>query len=355
MLLANLVLGSNKKIHPTSTHNEKRILKILASYGLPIGIWLGLSTLLNVSDRYFIKWLMTDAAVGTYSAIYDVVYNSFGILLAPVLYAAHPMIMRLWNTGEEAKAMRVLRQSLILEFLIGVVALVFLSCIAGYLVILILGVKDETATGLVVPVAAGAIMWQFAMLLHKPLEIRRKPYRMIAYVLIAFLCNALGNWLFIPNYGYTASAYITVISSVIYMVLVTIDTLVWRIRKKTNLQFFMGTKLFKGMHMRNFNTIDWLILLGLLLVPFSTGLNSQFKIVVLYSWPIFAITAVLIIFSFIWKGNALKKSNTQFLFLGGLLALSTLISGIISAKHLPSLYRTVDYFLGFLVFIYCII
>lgn len=101
-----------------------------------------------------------------------------------------------------------------------------------------------------------------------------------------------------------------------------------------------------------FNVVDWMMLLGIILIPFSTGVTSEIGIVINYCWPIFFITAILIFYDLLLKRNSLSKINLPFLLLGGLLALSTLIAGLVSAEHPASLYRTVSYFLGFSIFVY---
>jgi O-antigen/teichoic acid export membrane protein len=222
-VFATALITFDFKFRLSKKNKDRRLFKIYVSFGVKVSLWLAVSTLLNVSDRYIIKWFMNDASVGVYSAIYDVVYNSFGMMLAPVLYSAHPMIMKLWNAGKKSEALKVLRYGLWLEVIIGAVALIVLGLLAKYLVLIIIGVQDSAAVRLVVPVAAGAIAWQFAMLLHKPLEIRRDISKMFIYVVIALIVNTIGNIIFVPVYGYVASAYMTVISAVIYMLLVILD------------------------------------------------------------------------------------------------------------------------------------
>lgn len=206
--------------------NTRRFLKkIIMPFGIPIAIWLGLSVLLNTSDRFVIKYFMDAKAVGVYSAVYDVVYNSFGLVLAPILYAAHPRIVFLWNRGEKTASMLLMKKAIILEIFLGGIAVVALQLLAPLLVTGILGQPDPTANQLVAPVAAGAVLWQLAMLVHKRLEMTRKITRMVIYILCAFVVNFVGNVLLIPAYGYVASAYTTAISAFVYMLLVFLDAL----------------------------------------------------------------------------------------------------------------------------------
>ncbi len=225
-LLASSVMASRLPISFSLNHNHARFTKkILLPYGIPMAIWLGLSALLNTSDRFVIKYFMDAKAVGVYSAVYDVVYNSFGLLLAPILYAAHPRIVSLWNKGEEFASMALMKKAIVLEICLGIIAVIGLQVLSPLLVTCILGKPDATANQLVAPVAAGAVLWQLAMLVHKRLEMTRKMTRMIVYVSCALVVNFVGNILLIPSYGYIASAYTTAISAFVYMLLVFMDAL----------------------------------------------------------------------------------------------------------------------------------
>ncbi|HVV68977.1 MAG TPA: oligosaccharide flippase family protein [Gammaproteobacteria bacterium] len=227
--IACYVISRGIKIDFAWHSNFTRIIKkVIMPFGIPLTLWIGLSTLLNTSDRYIINYFMDAKAVGTYSAVYDVVYNSFGLMLAPVLYAAHPRIVRLWNQRQEKDSLNLLKKAITLEIIIGIMALLTLSQVAPILTRIILGTNDHSATQLVLPVAAGAICWQMAMLVHKTLELKGKTIRMLIYVCCALVANVIGNIVFIPLYGYVASAYITTLSAFIYMMLVITDTLIAR-------------------------------------------------------------------------------------------------------------------------------
>jgi O-antigen/teichoic acid export membrane protein len=64
-----------------------------------------------------------------------------------------------------------------------------------------------------------AFLWQVILLLQKPMEIfARKKFKNIA-VLITLAINIAGNLIFVPRFGYFASAFSALVSYAIYIVL----------------------------------------------------------------------------------------------------------------------------------------
>jgi len=68
-------------------------------FGFPITVWLFISNLFNLADRFLIEHFFNLEVVGTYSAVYDFIYKISGFLCMPVLLAFHPAITKKWNDG----------------------------------------------------------------------------------------------------------------------------------------------------------------------------------------------------------------------------------------------------------------
>jgi len=199
--------------------------RIIWNYGWPLAIWFAFAYLLNVSDRYLIKYFVDYNAVGIYSAIYDIVYKSFSLLLLPVTIAAHPLITSQWNSGDKAGTPTLLKEAIKYQLLIFLFVISVFYFSSALLVRLILGVDDPVAAGLVVPVAIGSFLWQIAMLIHKPMELLYQTKRMLVFVGIALAVNIVGNIVLIPVYGYPVAAYTTIAGSLVYLLLVVVTTI----------------------------------------------------------------------------------------------------------------------------------
>jgi O-antigen/teichoic acid export membrane protein len=192
------------------------LLRQFWRFGGPLAAWMLVATLLNVSDRYLIGWMLDAEAVGTYGAVYDVVFKSLTFLMTPVVLAAHPVLMAAWTEGREADAERMLRrtQAALLGGGIGLTAVLFLASDA--VSTFVLGQADGAAAAVIPWVAAGAAAWQLAMLTHKPLELRQKTGAMLVAVLGALALNVGVNLYAIPRWGVVAAAVSTFVGAVFY-------------------------------------------------------------------------------------------------------------------------------------------
>jgi len=226
-VVANLFListGSTKKTKFLSinffhlTASVKKILALLWTYGWPLSLWFVFATLLNISDRYLISYYLDLSKVGEYSAVYDLIYKSLVFLLSPLLMALHPQVVKCFNEGHLKEASHILRRAIIFELGIFFVAIVVLTSLKELLVTGLLGFGAETkVTDLVIPIFIGSFLWQMAMLLHKPMELKKQTKQMLLAVLIALVANIAGNILLIPIYGSVAAAYTTILGSAIYI------------------------------------------------------------------------------------------------------------------------------------------
>jgi O-antigen/teichoic acid export membrane protein len=190
-------------------------------YGLPLSLWLAVAYLLNVSDRYLIAYFTSYEDVGVYSAVYDLVYKSFSLAFFPILMAAHPLIMNNWSKHKD-DSLKILKRSLKYE------ALVFPFIVAGIILVApllsrMLKLDAHLLLGVGIPVALGSFLWQFSMLLHKPMELHKRTSLMLLFVLLALLVNVAGNIVFIPRFGFVAAAYTTVAGAIVYISLVALN------------------------------------------------------------------------------------------------------------------------------------
>jgi len=221
-------IGNRKKTRLLSSDflapatSIKRVLIQLWTFGWPLSLWFVFATLLNISDRYLISYFLDLNKVGEYSAIYDLMYKSLACLLGPLLTAIHPRVVKYYNEGNTMVALRILRRAIIFELGIFVVIMIILYFFKDYLAIRLLGFGDETKTmDLVMPIFIGSFLWHIAMLIHKPMELKKQTKPMLIAVLIALTANIIGNILLMPIYGLIVAAYTTIMGSAIYLLLIS--------------------------------------------------------------------------------------------------------------------------------------
>jgi len=199
---------------------EKKHLNEMLSYGIPIAFWMVTAYLLNISDRYVIKYYMDYKSVGLYSGVYDIFYKFMTFVFMPLLMAFQPIIIKLYNEGKKEKVKKYLKKIISLQIIVFIVLLIIVIIFKEKIVYDFLKLKSAKAVSIVIPIFIGSFIWNISMFVHKPLELKQKTILMLYGVLIAFLINLTGNLIFIPKYGIIAAAYTTLAGTITYLVFI---------------------------------------------------------------------------------------------------------------------------------------
>ncbi len=207
-------------IDPSRIYFDAGFSKKVFNFGFPITIWLFLSYLVTISDRFIIKEFSSYDDVGTYAAIKDFIIKIATFTTIPILLAYHPMIVEKWNGNRKKEAMRLIREGLNYCLMIAAVVLIFFLIFKNlvYTHLLHLQVNKELLVS--AALIGSAFLWQAAMLLHKPLELLLKPRLMLIAIVFALIVNALANLIFVPVFGYPASAVISLASVITYIIVI---------------------------------------------------------------------------------------------------------------------------------------
>ncbi len=186
-------------------------------FGWAVGLWLLLSQGLPVIDRWTIQRVAGFNSAGIYASLYEIAIRSFSFLVFPLTQAAHPRIMRAWNEGKFAESYRIIRYSMLYQFVIFGTVLGGVSFFSHRITRFILGFDDPTAARMLPVLLVGGFLWQLALMLHKPLEIAQRTGAMLAAMTAVVVLNLIACFIFIPRFGYEAASYILVFSAVSYI------------------------------------------------------------------------------------------------------------------------------------------
>lgn len=198
----------------------RKDIRRFAAYGLPMTGWFITATLLNLSDRYVIQWVQGAGDVGIYAANYDMVGGAVQLLIAPIMMAGHPYLMRAWESRRRNEVSQRLN-SITSTFLLGGVVLVaFISLYSVELATLLIGQDFREGHQVMPLVAAGLVVWQLGMFVHKPLEFQYRTRTMLAISSIVVIVNIVANMIAVPRVGYMGAAWTTVGSYALYCVAV---------------------------------------------------------------------------------------------------------------------------------------
>lgn len=208
----------------TEPASDYTIKRQVLQYGIPVAVFLSFALALSVNDRFLIARLIGYEAAGKYASLYDIINRSVTVGCAPVLMTFYPQVARLYNQHQQQAAYRLLVKALIVElalFAVGFILLFFLGIWA--MNILFHREVPQSDLNLMLLIYIGVFFWQFAMLLHKKLELQLHTRLMAFGVVIAFLFNFMANiWLLYRFNSIVIAAITTIAASVLYIVFVLI-------------------------------------------------------------------------------------------------------------------------------------
>lgn len=217
-------ISENSRILPEdkfsiSPHASETVRQIW-QFGWAVGLWLLLSQLFPVIDRWAIHRFAGYRDAGIYASLYEVAIRSFSFFVFPLTQAAHPRIMRSWNAGKFAASYKIIRYSITFQLIVFVAVFGFVYPLKHQIIRLILGLDDPIAAQLLPALIVGGFLWQLALLLHKPMEIAHRTQAMLAAMVTVVVGNVAGCFLLIPRFGYSVAGYILVFSASLYIALV---------------------------------------------------------------------------------------------------------------------------------------
>ena len=201
------------------------ILYELFKFGWPLSIWLTISLALQFFDRFFINYYFDYNLTGVFAGFYDLVVRIFSIIIFPITMAVHPRMMSLWNKSNYSDAISILKIAMLIQFLIFsciyIILQLFFEGISNSLLWLFSDLNPQYFH-LLNPLLIGGFIWQFALLIHKPMELNKNTHLMLISILIALIVNLIGNIFFLPKYGLIATAYSFILSGTVYVISSTI-------------------------------------------------------------------------------------------------------------------------------------
>ena len=193
----------------------------LFKFGWPLSIWLTISLSLQFFDRFFINYYFDNNLTGIFAGFYDLVVRAYSILIFPITMAVHPRMMSLWNKSIYSDAISILKIAMLIQFLIFscicIIVNLFFEQIS-YILLWIFSDLNPEYFHLLIPLLIGGFIWQFALLIHKPIELNKNTYLMLISIVIALIINLIGNIVFLHRYGLIASAYTFILSGTVYII-----------------------------------------------------------------------------------------------------------------------------------------
>ncbi len=184
------------------------------SYGWPLSLWLALSNVFQLSDRFILDIYFGSDVAGSYSAAFDATNRGFGVILFPIILATHPLIMQQYARGEVQGARRRVRRILYLQCGIGFPIIIVAVLLRRPMSILLIG--DGTIASILPLLVASSLLWQVALVAHKELEATNRTRTMLYLVGATAILNMMLNLLLLPRFGAVGAASTSLLGSALY-------------------------------------------------------------------------------------------------------------------------------------------
>jgi O-antigen/teichoic acid export membrane protein len=196
-------------------------LRELWSFGWPLSVWLAGQFALPLIDRSMMAAQLGLAETGKFAALSDILTRCFSLAIFPITQAVYPRMAQMMDGGQPAAAAGLLRRASLLLFALGAIAVPALYFMRGLVVRFSLSTFDPHYSSMVLPLAAGGVIWQAALLAHKPLEmVGRTRAMLVAMILTVGLKAGMTFWL-LPLWGAQGAAYATLLAGSCYCLICT--------------------------------------------------------------------------------------------------------------------------------------
>ncbi len=220
MLVSSLVFGYNewKKIKPKI---DKEIFPEILKYAIPLTATFALSYINSTADRLLIAGMIDESAAGIYSAGYDITRQTITLLMVVISLAANPLAIKALEERGENAAKKQVAENATLLFAVSLPAAILFIILAPNISNIFMGSDFREGSILILPIIsvvalfAGMKAYYFDMAFH----LSKKTSKQIWIVGVSSAINLILNIVLIPQFGILGSAYATLISYIVGIVL----------------------------------------------------------------------------------------------------------------------------------------
>jgi O-antigen/teichoic acid export membrane protein len=199
---------------------SKEIFTTSLRFGFPL-VWAEFGhLLLNYMNRYLIQFYLGAAALGLYTAGYNLATHITEAIIYPINYAMTPVYMSILVKKGEAET-KVFFTKMFRYFLLVLLPVVFGSIAVGKDLISILASKKYLESYTVLSyVLIGQAVYACTIILNSGLFINKKTHVLNNIMITTCGINILLNIALIPRFGIVGAAQATLLSYVLYAIVV---------------------------------------------------------------------------------------------------------------------------------------
>ncbi len=187
-------------------------------YGFPlIGLTLTMYVL-NISDRYILRFFYSEYEVGLYVPNYAIASSTFLMIAYGLSRGVYPKLLAAWAKGAKEEAGQVLSFGIKVYILLGLPAATGMLLLSKDLGQVFIANAYEAGYGVIGVVAFGMFFLHLADYMNKEWELSKNTRPIFGNSLLAAALNLGLNILLIPKFGLMMAAYTTFVASLIYFI-----------------------------------------------------------------------------------------------------------------------------------------
>lgn len=189
------------------------------SFGYPL-LGVGLTMyILNVSDRYVIKYFWGKAYVGIYSPNYSIAAALLTMILVGLNKSIYIQILNTWNSGDKEETSKKVSLGIKTYLMIALPAASGLFMVADNVAKIFIDSNYYEGHAIIGIVALGMFFMGLTDYCNKGWELTANTINILMNSAIAALINVVLNVILVPRYGYIMAAYTTLASFFCYFIL----------------------------------------------------------------------------------------------------------------------------------------
>jgi len=221
------------------------LLRRLLAYGFPLAGWSLMQQVLGAFDRFIIAYYRGSAEVGIYSSNYRLVRGALSLVAAPVLMAAHPLIINVWEqTRNRRKVESLIALASKYYLMIAFPIVAYVAIMSREVASAFLGPQYREGAVIIPIVLIGFMTSGLSLYVQKGLEIARRTERMFVAALACAVVSTVSNLVLVPRHGYRGAAVTTALSYSLYLLLVYLASrgfLEWTVSRRSLVNVLVAT------------------------------------------------------------------------------------------------------------------
>jgi len=203
---------------------SKRLFFESIKFGLPLMAFELMNHVLTYADRYLIQYYLGSERLGIYSVGYNISQYLSNLFFVPVSLVILPVLMNTW-TNKGVEDTKIFLSDSLKYFLLVIFPVVFgFIAVSGDLIPFLASEKYHESYQIVPPVIIGMTFFTLTYIFNAGLTIFKKTGRILIFSGISAVINIVLNLLLIPKYDISGAAYATLISYLIFFMLIVFSS-----------------------------------------------------------------------------------------------------------------------------------